>query len=789
MTTASIAKGTTLPIRNSDVWLALGVLGLIAVLLIPLPPFMLDVLIAFSLAVSFLILFAVLATKEPRELSTFPSLLLFTTLLRLALNVASTRSILSQGHAGQVIQAFGGFVVGGNMLIGVVVFLILVVIQFVVITKGAGRISEVAARFTLDAMPGKQMAIDADLNAGVINMEEARARREAVAREAEFYGAMDGASKFVRGDAVAALVITLVSIVGGIIIGLLRGMSAMQALTTYAVLTIGDGLVSQIPALMISTAGGILVTKSSSTAQLSDEMTGQIATKPRAIGIAAAVVGAIGLMPGLPLLPFALLGSALFALRRLTATHKRKTAAPAEAGAVTPENEKEREQREIMDLLKVDRLGIEIGYRLIPLVDRPGGNLLDHIAMARKRFAAEMGVVIPPVRVKDNLAIDPSAYRVLLAQQVIGSGELRPGYLLAMDPGTAQGKIDGVATTEPTFGLPALWIREDARTQAEDSGYTVIEPVAVMVTHVTELLRAHAHEILNRDDVKSLVDGLKERHPAVVEELIPGHLSLGDVQRVLKKLLKDRIPIRDLGAILETLADHAPQTKEVDALTELCRQRLARAIVARHENAAGVLHVVTLDPQLERTLADYAAGTVTQDRPMVMKRVVAAIAEAVRKAAEKGVEPVVVCKSEVRRMLAEVVQASLPRIAVLSYHEAAAARKLESLAVASGAPDRGNAGCRKRPRWMRGTHGQAVLVHQAPACRRAAARWSGSGSSVAPRRQASPAGDVAARLQAMAVLRGLTDAITAAWVHRGRDAFVATLLPSYDHATARRCAR
>ena len=537
MTTSGSIEGSA-PGARSDLLLPLGVVGLLAVLIVPLPTFLLDCLIALNMSLAVLTLLVVLAARDPMEFSTFPSLLLFTTLLRLALNVASTRLILLNSDAGAVIQSFGDFVVGGDLIVGAVIFIILVVIQFVVITKGAGRISEVAARFTLDAMPGKQMAIDADLNAGLISSEDARERREEVSREAEFYGAMDGAQKFVRGDALAGIIITGVNLLGGMAIALSRGTSLGEAAQTYSLLTVGDGLVSQIPALVIATSGGIIVTKAANDRRLGFEMSTQFITNPQTLAMGSLLVLGAALVPGLPAAPFLVLSAVLFGFFRVAkgARDEADRQALKQEEAVSTDAGPESEVQEIVDLLKVDRLSIEIGYRLIHLVEE--GGLLDHIAMSRKRFATELGIVIPPVRVKDNLELEPSAYRFYVQGEMIASGEIRSGCFLAMDPGTATGKLEGVKTKEPTFGLPAKWIPQDKKDEAELLGYTVVDGVALMITHFTECVRQYAHDILNRDDVKMLVDQVKESSPTLIEELVPDVVSLGDVQRVLRALLR-----------------------------------------------------------------------------------------------------------------------------------------------------------------------------------------------------------------------------------------------------------
>ncbi|MCA9319481.1 MAG: FHIPEP family type III secretion protein, partial [Planctomycetes bacterium] len=546
-------------LRNEAI-LGFGVISMIFVLIIPLPPMMLDVLIAVNIAFATLVLLITLGAREALELSTYPTLLLLTTLFRLSLNVASTRLILLKGQAGEVIQAFGDFVVGGDLVVGVVIFIILLIIQFVVITKGSGRISEVAARFTLDAMPGKQMAIDADLNAGMITEEDARDRREKIAFEAEFYGAMDGAGKFVRGDAVAGLIINIINVVGGVIIGVSQNLEVSAALQKYSILTIGDGLVSQTPALIIAVSSGILVTKSSSKEQFATDFSLQLLRNSRALGIGAAAIGMMAFIPGFPSLPFLGIAVAIFFARKHTIRVTAEAEAAEKKSLLAPEPEEDGPEltpEALGRLLLVDRMGIEIGYRLIQMVDADKkGGLLDHIGMIRRQFAREQGMVVPAIRLRDNLSLEPNEYRVLIAGQTVARGRLYPGHLMAMNPGMVSDEIQGIQGEDPTFGLPAVWIKESQRSEAEMFGYTVVDPVSVLVTHLTETIRVHAADLLTREDVQTLLDRLKESAPTVVKELVPDVLNMGEVQLVLQDLLRERIPIKNLPAILETLADH-----------------------------------------------------------------------------------------------------------------------------------------------------------------------------------------------------------------------------------------
>lgn len=659
--------------------LALFFVGILAVMLIPLPPALLDALLCVNITISLLVVMAVISAGRPTDFSTFPSVLLFAALFRLSLNVASTRLILLEGDAGHVIRTFGDFVVGGQPVVGIVVFLILVIIQFVVITKGQNRISEVAARFTLDAMPGKQMSIDADLNAGLITSEEAKSRRRALTQEAEFYGAMDGAGKFVRGDAVAGLIITAINIAGGLVMAMLyRDMALGDAFTTYTILTVGDGLVSQIPGLLVSTASGVLVTKGASEAGLGQEMTEQLLSSGRAVKGVSGIIAGMALLPGMPSLFFLGLAGALFAMARGVDAAK---AARQEAAAAPPPPD-ENTSGAVEELLTVDRLGIEIGYRLIGLVEagRHGG-LLDHIRSVRRQFATGLGMVIPPIRVRDNVQLDPNVYRILLGGQEIARGELRVGHYLAMDPGGMAGPIGGIETVEPAFGLPARWINESDKDRAELQGYTVIDAPSVLVTHLTEVLKKVAGELLSRDDVKSLVDNLKKTSPAVVDELIPGQLTLGQVQRILSGLLREQVPIRNLQTILEALADACIDTKDPQKLTEHVRTRLARTIVEPHLDPAGTLHAAFLDPELERNLADALAGNEgLGNLPQgFLGRFVDRTAEALAQMAKQGRDPVLITRATLRPFLAEAVSGVIPNAAVLSYQETAPARKVESV--------------------------------------------------------------------------------------------------------------
>ncbi|MEZ5967253.1 MAG: flagellar biosynthesis protein FlhA [Planctomycetota bacterium] len=672
----SIAPPTASRHNNA---LALLVVGILGVMLVPMPTALLDLSLALNLTISLLIVMTVLNTPRPIEFSTFPTVLLFTALFRLALNVASTRLILLDGDAGNIIRAFGDFVVGGNYLVGIIVFLILIVIQFVVITRGQGRISEVAARFTLDAMPGKQMAIDADLNAGIITNEEAKDRRAELTREAEFYGAMDGAGKFVRGDAIAGVIITAINLVGGLLIGVLgKGLDAAAAFDRYAMLTVGDGLVSQIPGLLISTSAGILVTKSASEHGLGGEVGGQLLGRPAAMRTAALVLFALGLLPGMPTLAFWLITALVW-----LAAQRRDTKAKAPAAIEADASAADGAEPAVEDLLGVDRLGIEIGYRLISLVENgKHGGLLDHIRAVRRQFAQDVGIVIPPIRVKDNIQLEPNVYRVQLNGQTVAKGELRAGQFLAMDPTGHAPPIAGIDTVEPAFGLPAKWVVEADKDRAEVAGYTVIDAPSVLVTHLAEVIKSIAHELLSRDDVKALTDNLKKSNPAIVEELIPNQLGLGLLHQVLSTLLREKVPIKNLATILEALADGVQESKDARALAERARIRLARAIVAPHLDPKGTLHAAVIDPNLERSLADAVTGAdgLTSLPPGFLARFVDSTAEALGKLSKSGRDPVLITRASLRPFLAEAVSGVVPGAAVLSYQETAPADKVETVA-------------------------------------------------------------------------------------------------------------
>ncbi|NPV25939.1 MAG: flagellar biosynthesis protein FlhA [Firmicutes bacterium] len=673
--------------KYSDVIVAVAVLAIVLMMIVPLPFQLLDFFLVFNISFSLVILLVAMFTIQPLQFSVFPSLLLIMTLLRLSLNVSSTRLVLLNAFAGEVIQAFGDFVVGGNPVVGFIIFLILVVIQFIVITKGAERISEVAARFTLDAMPGKQMSIDADLNAGLITDVEARQRRKEIQREADFYGAMDGASKFVKGDAIAGIVIMFVNIIGGFVIGVAqKGMPLTKALHTYTILTVGDGLVTQIPALLISTAAGIVVTRAASESNLGQDLTRQLFTQPKVLAIAAGVLLLLALfgLPGIPLLIMAgFLGSLAYSFQRGL-----KESAVKEAA-----REKEQQLQEIkkpenvISLIQVEPMEVELGYALIPLVDASqGGDLLDRVVMIRRQCALELGLIVPPIRMRDNMQLRPNAYVIKIKGVEVGQGELMLDHYLAMSPGTDDPEIRGIETKEPAFGLPAKWISASLRDRAELAGYTVVDPPSVVATHLTEIIRRHAHEILGRQDVQSLLDHVKQTHPAVVNEVMD-RLSVGEIQRVLANLLRERVPIRDLVTILETLADYARVTKELDLLTEYVRQALSRQITKLYVQNNRSLSVITLDPAVEQTLRNALQtseyGTYLALEPNVAQQLIQRLASLAEMAAQRGFQPIVVCAPVIRLHFKRLTEKVIPSLVVLSYNELDSQLELHSIGTVS----------------------------------------------------------------------------------------------------------
>ncbi len=678
------------PVEVKDAVLGVGVVAILGIMILPLPTPLLDFFLTFNITLGIIILLTSMYTLKPLDFSVFPSLLLVITLFRLSLNVASTRLILLRGEiglaaAGQVIKAFGSFVVGGNYLVGMIIFAILVIINFVVITKGAGRIAEVAARFTLDAMPGKQMAIDADLNAGLIDEDEARRRRAEIAREADFYGAMDGASKFVRGDAIAGLIITVINIIGGLIIGVLQqGMDLKTAAQTYTVLTVGDGLVTQIPALIVSTSAGLIVSRAGTEKIMSRELTSEFFKHPQAMATAGGIIFLFGLMPGLPKLPFMVLGS-VFAFIGLSSIRTKRTLevekikkAEKEAAAAPAGPER------VEALLPLDVLELEVGYGLIPLVDEEqNGELLERIRSIRRQFALEMGFVVPPMHVRDNLQLKPGEYSVLIKGIEIARVELMLNYLLAMDPGDAKKKIEGIKTKEPAFNLPALWIPEDKKEEAQYAGYTVVDLTTVIATHLTELIRAHADELISRQDVQALIDNVAQTNSKVVEELIPDLLNVGQVQKVLQNLLKERVSIRDLQTILETLADYAALTKDTDVLTEYVRQRLGRSIVRQYQTPEGELPLMTLGKNIEdklaKSLSEVDQGAYLSIDPEVGQKILSTLNKSLERLVQMNYQPIILCSPLIRRHLRKLTAQFLPNLVILSHSEIPPATKIKVL--------------------------------------------------------------------------------------------------------------
>lgn len=674
--------------NNSDMMIALGLIGILLMMIVPVPTFLLDLFLALSLASSVIVLLVSVYARKPLDFSTFPSVLLVTTLLRLSLNVASTRNILMDGAnsgtsaAGEIIRAFGEFVVGGNYAVGIVIFLILVVINFIVITKGAGRVAEVSARFTLDAMPGKQMAIDADLNAGLIDQTQAKKRRAEVAQEADFYGSMDGASKFVRGDAIAGILITVINIIGGIIIGVAQNdMAFADAARTFTLLTVGDGLVTQIPALIISTAAGIIATRSTADANLGDQIAGEFTVQPKAFYITAGALGLFALIPGLPGLPFFAI-AAMAGFIGFRTEQNQKIAAEAKKTSAVQEQKVASDTLE--SLLPVELVQLEVGYGLVSIVDaEQNGDLLERISHLRKQFATDWGVILPSVRIKDNLELKPGGYSIKLKGIEIAKGELMPDHFLAMDPGTVIGNVDGVETKEPVFGLPALWVTEDLRDEAQYNGYTVVDLSTVLATHLTEVLKANLSELLGRQELVRLMDNFKEENPKVVTDLVPEIMTLGVVLKVLQNLLREGVSIRDLRTILETLAEFGPTTKDADALTEYVRQGLYRQITERIKGAQGDIPLFTLDRSVEENIV---RGIIRSDGheqlsldPKVTQTILASLNDKIEEATSAGEKMVVLCSPVIRRHFKRLTEKFIPNLIVVSHNELSPEVNIRSL--------------------------------------------------------------------------------------------------------------
>jgi flagellar biosynthesis protein FlhA len=677
--------------KHADLAAAGAVVLVVSMMIIPLPPLLLDFFITMNISAALMIVVATLYVPRALDFSAFPSLLLLTTLFRLAINISVTRLILLHGDAGHVVTAFGRFVVGGNVVVGLVIFLILVVIQMTVITNGAGRVAEVGARFTLDAMPGKQMAIDADLNTGLITDEEAKQRRSEISREADFFGAMDGASKFVKGDAMAGVLITGINLIGGIVIGVLQQkMAFSEAGQHFSLLSVGDGLCAQIPALLISVATGILVTRSGDDADLGTTLSGQILDQRKAPMIAGVVVCVFGLVPGLPKLPFFFIGALLiavgYALKNEPTKAEREEAEKARAAAAAVPDQLPAPRDAALDALALDPLELAIGFGLVPLVDQgAGGTLLARVGTIRRQIATELGMVIPPVRIRDDVQLDSHEYVMRVRGTEVARGGIMAGHHLAMDPGDAMGQLPGIPTTEPAFGLPAVWVPESGRAEAEALGWTVVDPESVVVTHLTETIRAHASELLTRQETRHLLDQLKEVNAAVVDEVVPDVLSLGEIQRVLQALLRENVSIRDLGSIVEAVGDKARLTRDPAMLAEYARQALGRTIVAPYLDAESTLRAIALDPAFEQEIAEALVQTADGEflamDPSRAQALVQACAVQVEHTLAAGGRPVLLCSARVRRHLRRLVEQRLPQLAVCSYNEIAPGVGVETVAV------------------------------------------------------------------------------------------------------------
>ncbi|MEN9847106.1 MAG: hypothetical protein RIS36_2253 [Pseudomonadota bacterium] len=670
-----------------------AIVGILAILIFPLPTAVLDVCIALNIVLSLIILFTSLYVEKPLRFSSFPAVLLVTTLFRLAMNVASTRLILLNGSngmdaAGHVIQAFGQFVVGGNYIIGIVMFICINLVNLKVLTKGSSRIAEVAARFTLDAMPGKQMAVDSDLNIGLITDKEARARRKELAQEAEFYGAMDGAAKFVAGDAVAALFLVAINIVGGLLIGIIQsGMDWKEAAQTYTILTIGEGLVAQLPSIIISAAAGLIVARAASGEDLGNELVGQLGQNAKPLFLTSGVSFAMAVLPGLPFIPFMLLaiGTGVLGFMKRKTAEEVRLKAEAEEKTKLPENAgpKPGSTEEVTTLLAVDTLELEVGYELVQVVE--GGDLVERIRSIRRQFAIDYGFIVPPIHIRDNVRIKSNEYRFMLKNTVIGSGILKPHYMLAMDPGNVSNPVNGIPTKEPSFGLDALWIAEADKERAQFAGYTVVDLSTVVTTHITELVRSHMHELLGRQEVQHLVDNMQKQAPKVVEELIPGVMSIGAVQQVLANLLREQVSIRDLRTVLETLADWAPSVKSPEKLAEFVRRKFSRAITSKYTTPDGVLPLVNLTAGLEREMGEALQqtdeGSFLALEPGLAQMIINKLARASEKFGEIGQTPVLLAPAHLRPAVFNFVDRFAPGYAVISHNEVAPNTKVQSLGV------------------------------------------------------------------------------------------------------------
>ena len=665
-------------VLNGNVATPMFLVALLAMVVIPLPAFMLDMLFSFNIALSLTIVLASVYVRKPLQFAAFPTILLLATLLRLALNVASTRIVLLEGHtgtaaAGQVIEAFGEFVIGGNYAVGLVVFAILVIINFVVVTKGATRIAEVSARFTLDSMPGKQMAIDADLNAGLIDQDEARRRREEIMQESDFYGSMDGASKFVRGDAIAGILILFINIIGGFVIGVLQhSLSFSEAAHNYTLLTIGDGLVAQIPSLLLAAAAGLLVTRSTADQDIGEQIFSQLLKEPKTLAITSGIIGGMGLIPGMPNVPFLLLAGAGAGSAQLIAQRQK---AATLAAAPAPQQEANREQRELSwdDLSPVDPIGLEVGYRLIPLVDKnQGGQLMNRIKGIRKKISQEMGFLIPPVHIRDNLDLSPTAYQVTLFGVTFGESEVYPDRMLAINPGQVFAQLEGIRTKDPAFGLDAIWIEPSQREHAQAQGYTVVDVDTVVATHLSKILQNHAHDLLGREEVQHLLDNLAKTAPKLVEGLVPDTVPLGTVQKVLQNLLQENIPIRDIRTISEAIAEQAARNPDPEAITAATRMALAHSIVQHINGTQPDLPIITLDPELEqillKTLQASGEGGASLE-PGLAENMHKNLQEAAQRQEMSGESAILVVQAGLRGWISRFIRHAIPGLHVLSYNE------------------------------------------------------------------------------------------------------------------------
>ncbi|WP_309121273.1 flagellar biosynthesis protein FlhA [Paenibacillus sp.] len=664
-----------------------GIIGIVLMMIVPIHTHLLDFMLIINISLALTMLVVAMNTKEALQFSIFPSLLLITTLFRLALNVSTTRNILANAHAGKVVETFGSFVAQGNIAVGFIVFLILVIVQFIVITKGSERVAEVGARFTLDAMPGKQMSIDADLNSGLINEQQARERRKKIESEADFHGAMDGAMKFVKGDAIASIIILVINLIGGIIIGMtMKGFEFGQAVEMYSIMTIGDGLVSQIPALLISTAAGLIVTRASSEGNLAQDIMEQLGAFPKLLYVVGGTIALLGIFTPIgPVLTLPVGGALAFAAYRIDGVLKKREV-EQEMLVEEQQIEEVRSPESVVNLLQVDPIEFEFGYGLIPLADQQqGGDLLDRIIMIRRQCALELGLVVPVIRIRDNIQLRPNEYVIKIKGNTVARGELLLNHYLAMSPGIDDDSVTGIETVEPAFGLPALWIDEAAKDRAEISGYTVVDPPSVVATHLTEVIKRHAHEMIGRQETKALVENVKESYPALVEELIPNVMTIGDVQKVLAKLLKEKVSIRDLVTIFETLADYGTYTKDPDILTEYVRQSLSRQITQQYAPGNDTLRVVTVGPSLERKIAEAVQqsdhGSYLALDPASSQTVVQKIAEQASKLVQSGGTPIVLTSPTIRMYLKQLLERAMQDVTVLSYSELEPNVEVQSIGV------------------------------------------------------------------------------------------------------------